>query len=151
MDDSFDTSYSLCVINHVTDWNNYISEKMRCLKKGGRLQERMPNAKNWDFWQHMEVLYEGMEKKAKLCHIGSAYNILGKLGIIGHAWTHDRQPDIDCFGKIPKIRSRLTKLSKMIYNYKTNKEDKKYSPNNLMRNTLIDDHKGIYTVINVKK
>jgi len=147
-DNVFNTSYSLCVANHVTDWKNYFSEKMRCLKEGGVLQERMPNAKLWSFWKNMEILYEGMEKKAKYCNVDTARKILDELNLKGKVWTHDRIINIDVFYNLPKIRRRVTKASKIVYDLRAKLEDKKFSPDSEM---IDDDQKGIYTVINTKK
>ena len=52
---------------------------------------------------------------------------------------------------LPKIRRRGTKASKLIYDFRAKKEDKIFSPINLLRFHHSDNQKGIYTVINVKK
>lgn len=142
--EQFDTSYSLCVINHIVDWRNYISEKMRCLRKGGVLLERMPNATLWDFWKKQGELYEGVEMKAKYCTPDAAKVALAELGLRGNVWTHDRQTEmvarIDYY--IPK-RFRL-KLSKAWYGLRTWWEDN-------VRLHVHDDEAGIYTMFKVVK
>ena len=153
----FDTVYSLCVANHVTDWENYFSEKLRCLKPGGILLERMPNSKMWGFWKDMKDLNDCMEIKAKKCNVESANEILKKITpnfSEAKVWTHDRQIPMDLLRKLPR-RFRL-KAAKFLYDIRTKKEDKKFHPKNINRldnrlNIVNDDEHGIYTVIHVVK
>lgn len=145
--DVFDTVYSYCVMNHITDWNNYLTEKMRCLKEGGVLLERMPNALRWDFWQGMGEMNEGMEIKAKYCSPDSTKAILNELGLKGEIFTHDRQEPIDLFytAKMSKNQRKLIlPLSKNIYKLRTWFEDSVLLP-------IKDDGRGLYTVFKIKK
>lgn len=153
--DQFDTVYSICVANHVTDWENYFSEKIRCLKSGGVFLERMPNSKMWEFWKDMKELNDCMEIKAKNCNVESANDIFTKLGI-NHSkiWTHDRQIKMDLLRKLPR-RIRL-KPAKLLYDIRIKKEDKKFSPKKIFDSWVTfnldkDDERGIYTVMYVVK
>ena len=62
--------------------SEYLLEKMRCLKSGGVLLERLPNASLWDFWKMQGVLYESIEIKAKQCN---PYTVKAKLRHLGMA------------------------------------------------------------------
>ena len=140
----FDTAYSSCVMNHIVDWRNYISEKMRCLKKGRILFERLPNASKWSFWRLQGELYEGVEIKAKYCSPDTVREFLDSVGLQAKVWTHDRQTNIDAFriGNLPgNVR---VKVSKILYDLRSRFED----------NVLLcvhDDSSGIYTLFKIVK
>ncbi len=143
----FDTVYSLCVVNHIVDWENYFTEKIRCIKPNGVLLERMPNAKLWSFWKTQGELNNGVEIKAKHCHLDSAKKILSKIDVNGNVWTHDRIVMIDMLPRFIPRRIRV-RLAKPLYNSKAKREDEKFKPNTNFTN---DDQKGIYTMIHVIK
>jgi len=145
-DETFDNIYSLCVMNHITDWNNYITEKMRCLKPGGVLLERLPNASLWQFWKMQGVLYEGVEIKAAYCNPDTVKAKLQELDISGEVWTHDHQVNQTPIGRnirIPVYYSVYLIVNQLLYNIRSFLED--YAK--LGRN----DGNGIYTMIKIVK
>jgi SAM-dependent methyltransferase len=151
--ETFDSVYSLCVMNHITDWNNYISEKIRCLKYGGVFLERMPNALLWDFWKLQGELYEGVEIKAKYCTPVTAREKLDELKLKGKIWTHDHQVDIISknvnwfLRQAPLVKHvlipRYIKAARISYNIRTMPEDR--------LGVGKGNNKGIYTMIKIVK
>ncbi len=148
--EQFSTAYSLCVINHIVDWRNYLLEKMRCLRPSGVLLERMPNVNRWSLWSKQAELYDGVEMKAKYCTPQSANQILDDLELQGKVWTHDRQEDITCSRWLPlravnRIDRRLFLwCSKQLYTCRSSIEDHVWLP-------LSDDGQGIYTLFKIVK
>ncbi len=130
-DETFDAAYSICVINHITDWDNYLTEKLRCLKSGSILLERMPNSDLWSFWKDQGELNKGIEVKAAYCNRRSAEALLSKFNLKGQVWTHDRQPDI-------------CNADHQRYIKESSKEDSTVGPSN-------DDLQGTYTLFKVVK
>lgn len=137
----YDAVYSLCVMNHIVNWDNYVREKLRCLKPGGLLLERMPNAHLWKFWKGQDILYDGVEARALDCYPKAAHEAFsGPLGFYGDprdvdVWTHDRQLRLN-------YSKHLLGLQKMFYLARCAIEDK------LMFKT---NEKGIYTMVLVEK
>ncbi len=143
----FDTVYSLCVVNHIVDWENYFQEKLRCVKPDGILLERMPNASLWSFWKNQKDLNDGIEIKAKHCHPDSAKALLEKINVDGKIWTHDRLIKIDLFLGMAPRKLRLGP-SHLLYRMRSYLEDRKFKPGNIPQNS---DRKGIYTMIYIDK
>jgi SAM-dependent methyltransferase len=143
---AFDNVYSLCVMNHIVNWDNYLLEKMRCLKSGGVLLERLPNASLWQFWKMQGVLYEGIEVKAKQCNPETVRAKLLHLGMAGRSevWTHDHQTTIEAIPHISSIAPRLGHpLNQALYEIRSDFEDVlKYRR---------ADGRGIYTMFKVVK
>lgn len=143
----FQIAYSICVINHITDWRNYLSEKMRCLRSGGVLLERMPNANLWSFWSQMGELNDGMEVKAKYCTPNTARAILNDLDLQGEVWTHGREVQI-VWPPLKRLRrvsnSAYLGLSHACYRLRSAWEDYVQLP-------IRDDGKGIYTLFQTTK
>lgn len=142
-DGVFDSSYSLCVINHIVDWHHYIREKMRCLRNNGVLLERMPNIDN-PLWQN-QGMRDGVEMRADVCNPDSALRLLQDVGINGRVWTHDRQLWLE--KRVPKMsRNNGLRIMKLLYRVRTFYEDRVLRPQ-----SRFDDGIGIYTMIRARK
>lgn len=144
-DGVFDSSYSLCVANHIVDWDTYFKEKLRCTRKGGSMLERMPNADLWHFWMRQGELYEGVEAKAQYCKPSTAKTQLTRMGAEGEIWTHDHQTEILSLPSRAlrrynrKMFNKFLSLESKLYNLRSFLEDK--------LNLRKFDGKGIYTMI----
>lgn len=150
----FDSVYSLCVMNHIVDWKNYITEKLRCIKKNGIFLERMPNAHLWSFWKTQGELYEGVEVKAKECDPPSAMFILDALKLEGQVWTHDRQTQIEKYIPMHTPRKIRIPISYVIYRLRTGWEDKITRPEIHLEHSISMSRgfsDGIYTMIKITK
>jgi SAM-dependent methyltransferase len=140
---AFDNVYSLCVMNHIVNWDNYLTEKLRCVKSGGVLLERLPNYDLDWFWDKQGVITEGIEIKAQYCKPGTVKAKLKELGMAGRSevWTHDHQPRIEA------ISSRGFKpvrdLNQALYEIRSDFED--------VLKLRRSDGKGIYTMFKVVK
>ncbi len=143
----FDSVYSLCVVNHIVDWENYFIEKLRCIKPNGILLERMPNIKCWSLWKDMKELYDGIEIRAMDCHLEGAKMLLDRINVNGKIWTHDKLVKTDIFSGLAPRKLRL-KPSHLLYKIRAWNEDRKLKPYNIPQNS---DQKGIYTMIYVQK
>ncbi len=145
--EQFEVTYSTCVINHIADWRNYISEKIRCLCSGGVLLERMPNADLWSFWNQMGELNDGMEVKAKYCTPTTARAILNELNLHGEIWMHDREVQI-VWPPLKHLRgissSAYLTTSHLCYYLRSAWEDHVQLP-------IHDDGKGIYVLFQIIK
>lgn len=138
LDDQWDVVYSLCVMNHIVDWKNYIREKLRCLKPDGILVERMPNVRLWSFWRQQGDLYKGIEYRALECHRKNAEKaFVSRWEGDAEVWTHDRQVRI-AYAKVPRI------LSRWLYLLRTRIEDRKNIDD-------LKDDNGIYTMVRAVK
>jgi len=142
----FDAVYSLCVMNHIVDWKNYISEKIRCIKPGGLLLERMPNTHLWKFWRNQGPLYDGIEVRALDCYPVSVWDAFKAVNMMDNRvylkillWTHDKQQRM-------VFTSRLLRIQKLIYRARCAIEDMEVrSPETIAAHPL--DEKGIYTMV----
>jgi len=147
--DSFDSVYSLCVMNHIVNWNNYITEKLRCVRRGGIVLERLPNADLWQFWKMQGVLYEGIEKKAAYCNPDTVRKKLRELNLEGEVWTHDHQPN-----QQPLSWPWLTSLSPRLSWLGVQTNHALYAARICLEDIfgyMRHDGQGIYTMFRVKK
>ena len=139
---AFDNAYSLCVMNHIVNWDNYLLEKMRCLKPGGVMLERLPNYDLKWFWDTQGVITQGIEIKAQHCKPSTVTAKLLALGMAGRSevWTHDHQTTLEVLSFTPRLGRSLNQA---LYEIRSDFEDVlKYRRS---------DGKGIYTMFKVVK
>jgi len=146
-DNTFDSIFSNCTVNHITDWRTYYTEKIRVVKPGGVILERMPNGKLEWFWNQQTVLNDAVEIKAKLCHRESVNAFLKDIPNITYdVWTQDRLYNITPKALPFRLWQQYSKESfapvmSAIYRLRRIPED---------MNTPRDD-RGIYTLAKIIK
>lgn len=146
-DNSFDVSFGACTANHVTDWDTFFTEKIRVVKPGGVILERMPNSKLKWFWDQQTDLNDAVEIKALYCNRDSVNACLSKIPKITYkVWTQDRIHKI--IPNSPPFRawrkyspSTFIPIMNELYKFKAFLEDT--SP--------MTDDEGIYTIARIVK
>lgn len=143
--EQFDTVYSLCVMNHIVNWRNYVGEKLRCLAPGGIVYERLPNGTLWDFWQTQGSINEGIEARVVDCIPEKIQrDIETWFHLPAQVWTHDRQIKLTIDRPIEMTEREYVKADRRSY------EDKAYTEDQTPPEQLTDDA-GIYTIFKILK